>query len=88
MIFNYIVTIHNKEFLIERVIRSIIACCNENSFIYPALDGCTDNSELIIDKIIEENPSVNIVKVHTPDVHEILSINEGIKVCRSITSWL
>src|SRR5690242_7148914 len=78
-IFNYIITIHNKEDLIERVMNAVIKCCNEKSFIYPVLDGCTDKSEEIVDKIIKENPSVAITKIIVNDVHEILSINAALK---------
>ena len=78
-IFNYIITIHNKEDLIEKVLTSVIKCCNNNSFIYPVLDGCTDRSEEIIDKIIKENAAVKIMKIHTPDVHETKSINAGLR---------
>lgn len=84
-IFNYIITIHNKEDLIETVLNAVIKCCNENSFIYPVLDGCTDKSEEIVDKIIKENPSVAIKKIIVNDVHEILSINAALKVSNQST---
>ncbi|MDQ6901438.1 MAG: glycosyltransferase [Bacteroidota bacterium] len=77
-VFNYIITIHNKEDLIADVLHAVIKCCNVNSVIYPILDGCTDRSEDIIDQIIQENSSVKIIKVHTPDVHETKSINAGL----------
>lgn len=77
--FNYIITIHNKEDLIEDVLISILMCCRENSFIYPVLDGCTDRTEEIIDSIIEKYSDVPIKKVYAPDVHEVLSINIGLK---------
>ncbi|MEO6221281.1 MAG: glycosyltransferase [Ginsengibacter sp.] len=77
-IFNYIITIHNKEDLIEDVLNSVIKCCRDNSFIYPVLDGCTDKSEEIIDRIILKNDSIKITKIHTPDVHETKSINAGL----------
>jgi len=79
-IFNYIITIHNKEDLIEEVLNSVIKCCNGNSFIYPVLDGCTDKSEGIIDVIIRKNPNIPIKKIKVNDVHEILSINEALKL--------
>jgi len=79
-IFNYIITIHNKEALIERVLESVIKCCHENSFIYPVLDGCSDRSEEIIDTVISKNLKVSITKIKMNDVHEILSINEGLKI--------
>lgn len=77
--FNYIITIHNKEELIERVVMSVLMCCHSNSYIYTVLDGCTDRTEEIIDSIIKKFPEAPITKVYTPDVHEILSINAGLR---------
>lgn len=77
--FNYIITIHNKEDLIKDVLVSVLMCCRDNSFIYPILDGCTDRTEEIIDSIIEKYSDIPIKKIYAPDVHEILSINIGLK---------
>ncbi len=77
--FNYIITIYNKEDLIRDVLMSILVCCRDNSHIYPVLDGCTDGTEAIVDDIIKTFSQVPITKVYTPDVHEILSINAGLK---------
>ena len=77
-IFNYIITIHNKEDLIESVLNGVIKCCHTNSFIYPVLDGCTDRTEEIIDEMILKNDTVPIRKIFTPDVHETRSINAGL----------
>ncbi|MFT6443348.1 MAG: putative O-methyltransferase YrrM, partial [Salibacteraceae bacterium] len=77
--FNYIITIYNKEDLIEEVLTNVIKCCGKNSHIYPVLDGCTDNSERIIDEVSKKYPKIPISKVYTEDVHELLTINEGLK---------
>jgi hypothetical protein len=76
--FNYIITIHNKENLINDVISSVIQVCGKNSKIYPVLDGCTDRSEQIIDEIILKT-NVPIIKLYAPNVHEIKSINVGLR---------
>ena len=76
--FNYIITIHNKEDLIEQVIMSVLMCCRDNSHIYPVIDGCTDRTEEIVDRIIDTYTGVPITKVYTDDVHELLSINAGL----------
>lgn len=78
-IFNYIITIHNKESLIEEVLNGIINCVGEYSNIYPVLDGCTDRTETIVDSIIKSNPTIPINKVYADDVHELLAINAGLK---------
>jgi glycosyltransferase involved in cell wall biosynthesis len=77
--FNYIITIHNKEDLIGEVMKCVLRCCRDNSHIYPVLDGCTDRTEEIIDGIINKFADAPITKVYTPDVHEILSINAGLR---------
>ena len=78
-VFNYIITIHNKEDLIASVLNAVINCCGENSFIYPVLDGCLDKTEEIIDKVALQNPAIKIKKIHTADVHETKSINAGLQ---------
>ncbi len=77
--FNYIITIHNKEDLIRNVLTSVLICCRDNSHIYPVLDGCTDGTESIVDEFINTFSHVPITKIHMPDVHEIRSINAGLK---------
>jgi len=77
--FNYIITIHNKEDLIKEVLTCALICSRENSHIYPVLDGCTDRTEAIIDELIKTVSHVPITKVYTPDVHEILAINAGLR---------
>lgn len=77
--FNYIITIHNKEKLIKDVLLSVMNSARAESWIYPVLDGCTDGSEAIIDEIISSYPDVNIKKLYAPDVHELKSINIGLR---------
>jgi len=77
--FNYIITIHNKEDMIEQVLMHVLMCCRDNSHIYPVLDGCTDRTEEIVDKVLHTLAGVPITKVYTPDVHELLSINAGLR---------
>lgn len=77
--FNYIITIHNKEDLIEKVLDGVISCCGENSHVYTVLDGCTDRTEEHVDSKIAGLAGIAMTKIHTPDVHELLSINAGLK---------
>ena len=79
-VFNYIITIHNKEDLLQKVLTGVVKCCGPNSVVYPVLDGCTDASEAITDEIIRDNPNVPIHKLYENNVHEILSINAALKV--------
>jgi len=80
--FNYIITIHNKESLIEQVITAVLACARDNSYIYPILDGCTDDTEKIIDSIIKRFNTIPIQKVYAQNVHELLSINTGLRAAK------
>jgi hypothetical protein len=77
--FNYIITIHNKEDLIHDVLVATLLCCGPRSRIFAVLDGCTDNTEAILDQFTGHFQSVPLVKVYTPDVHELLSINAGLR---------
>lgn len=76
IVFNYIITIHNKEDLLPSVLEGIAACCSKQSKIIPVLDGCTDNSEAIVDEFIATS-GLNVEKVITPDVYEIRALNAG-----------
>jgi len=76
--FNYIITIHNKDDLIEKVLLSVLVCCRADSHIYAVLDGCTDRTEEVIDGICQYYDRVPLTKVYTDDVHEILAINAGL----------
>lgn len=77
--FNYIITIHNKEDLIEEVLVRVLMCCRDRSHVYPVIDGCTDRTEEIIDRVAGSLYGAPITKVHTPNVHELLSINAGLR---------
>ncbi|HMO77685.1 MAG TPA: glycosyltransferase [Candidatus Paceibacterota bacterium] len=77
--FNYIITIHNKQDLIKEVLLGVIKSCREDSVIYPVLDGCTDDTEKIIDALAEEYKNIKIVKIYAPDVHEIKSLNIALR---------
>ncbi len=85
--FNYIITIHNKENILEKTLLGVDACCSEGSVIYPVLDGCTDKSEEIINSFVKKTKR-KVIIIKTPDVHEIKSINaalrqikEGFTIC-------
>ena len=76
--FNYIITIHNKQDLINKVLLSVIQCAGPDSCIYPVLDGCSDDTELIIDNLIAAYPETKIKKLFANDVHELKAINIGL----------
>jgi GT2 family glycosyltransferase len=85
--FNYIITIHNKEDLLERTLDAVDRCGGQEAVVYPVLDGCTDRSEDIVNEFAKRT-SKKVVVTRTPDVHEIRSINaalrqinEGFTIC-------
>lgn len=71
--FNYLITIHNSQNHIAKVIESILRVKGKDSKIYAILDGCTDRSEAMVDKFPE------VIKIITPDIREMLAINEGLR---------
>ena len=77
--FNYIITIHNKEDLIHDVLLSTLLCCGPRSRVFAVLDGCTDGTERILDEFSHLYEGVPLTKVYTADVHELLSINAGLR---------
>src|SRR5690242_18856950 len=79
MRFNYIVTIHNKEDLIARVVGGLLYSAGDDSHVYLVLDGCTDGTERVVDSLIRDYVGVPITKIHAPDVHEILSLNLALR---------
>ena len=80
--FNYIITIHNKQDLLSRVLEGIAACCSKHSKIIPVLDGCTDSSEFIVDEFTNHS-GLNVEKVITPNIFEIRALNAGIERVKS-----
>ena len=74
-----ILTIHNKENLIERVCLGINNNLSElTKEIIVVLDGCTDRSEEIVRNILK-NSNKNIEYVYTDDVFELKANNAGLK---------
>lgn len=78
-----ILTIHNKDFLVER---SLNAIKNYTKGIYEliiVLDGCSDNSEFLVSKFSKENKNLKIKIISTPDVFETKANNAGLKLAES-----
>ncbi len=75
--FNYIVTIHNSGFLLQRVLEGIHDGMRHKGHIYAVIDGCTDDSEAVVDAMTEQY-DLPLIKIYMPDVHEILSLNAAL----------
>jgi len=76
-----ILTVHNKDFIIESVIQSIIDNSSELvKEIIIVIDGCTDTSEEKINKLLPKIKEKYIVKIiKTNDVFEVIANNIGLK---------
>jgi glycosyltransferase involved in cell wall biosynthesis len=77
-VFNYLITVHNKELLLERVLEGAARAASTGARIIVVLDGCTDGSEDVARRF-QAASSVETILVTAPDVHEIKSINIGLR---------
>lgn len=81
--FAYLVTIHNAAHCLKGTLENIYTTKSESSPVIAILDGCTDNSEPMVDAfnvlVAYDQP---VIKLHAPDVHEIKSINLGLRYIR------
>jgi glycosyltransferase involved in cell wall biosynthesis len=78
--FHYLITIHNKEALLPRVLEGVARCAGRDSVVVPVLDGCTDNSSAIVESFARQS-GLEVRPTVAPDVHEIRSINAGLAQC-------
>jgi glycosyltransferase involved in cell wall biosynthesis len=76
--FNYIVPIFNKEDVLPDTLNGIEKVAQNGSHIFLIVDGCTDRSEQIVDEYIK-NSTHKAFKILMPNVHMLLSVNEGLR---------
>jgi glycosyltransferase involved in cell wall biosynthesis len=74
-----ILTIHNQEKIISKVIKSIIKLTAQPYELIVVFDGCNDKSEKKSLKILEKQKKLNYKTLYTPDVFETKANNVGIK---------
>ena len=79
--FNYILPIFNKEDVIPQTLEGIERCASGDDRVFCIVDGCTDKSEDIVDSYIK-NSSFMVEKILMPNVHMLLSVNEGLKLVK------
>jgi GT2 family glycosyltransferase len=73
--FNYILTVHQAGDHLKYVLDGVMKSKGLYSKIYVVLDGCTDNSEEIVDKY-------PVIKLKTANIREIGAINHALKVIK------
>ena len=75
-----ILTVHNKERLLPLVLEGILCNTTGNAELVVVLDGCTDQSEVVIDRIIHPNSfRGGYRKCITNDINETLANNVGMR---------
>ena len=74
-----ILTVHNKGWLLPRVLDGIKQNTVGAYELIVVLDGCTDDSESIVDEFVKGNKDIKIKIVHTPDVFETKANNAGLR---------
>jgi len=73
-----VLTIHNKAWLIPRVVSSILNYTTAPYELILVFDGCTDSSEKVAIESIGQR-KISYKTIHTPDVYETKANNAGIK---------
>jgi len=76
-----LLTIHNKENMLESVIQGIITNISDNVIeIILVFDGCTDKSESIAESIFNKSTfKGRVTKLYTDDVFELKANNHGLR---------
>lgn len=75
-----LLTIHNKDFLIDHVVNGILNSISDTTTqLIVVFDGCTDNSEAIVKNRLKDITSIKIDYVYTDDVFETKANNAGLK---------
>lgn len=72
-------TVHNKDFLLDQVLKGITENTLSPYELVVVLDGCSDRSEQILDKFIVSHDDVKIKKLFADDVFETKSNNIAAK---------
>ena len=78
-----ILTIHNKDFLVEQSLNAIKKFTQGTYELIIVLDGCADNSEFLVSNFLKENKNLKIKTINTPDVFETKANNVGLKLAES-----
>ena len=73
-----ILTVHNKDWLLEKVLEGIYYNTRTPYELKIVLDGCTDNSERVVWDTLLSTP-VDWKLLHAPDVYETKANNLGLK---------
>lgn len=76
-----VLTVHDKGWLLPQVLDGIKNNTTGTYELVVVLDGCSDNSEEVLDTFIKEEQRISVKKIITPDVFETKANNAGIREC-------
>jgi glycosyltransferase involved in cell wall biosynthesis len=79
MSYSIILTVHNKDFLINESLERIKKYTKGLYETIIVLDGCSDNSEFIVKNFIKNNKKMKFKLEYADDVFEVKANNIGIK---------
>ena len=68
-----VLTVHDKGWLLPRVLDGIKNNTTGTYELVVVLDGCSDNSEEVLDTFIKEEQRISVKKIITPDVFETVN---------------
>lgn len=74
-----ILTIHNKDWLIDKVVKSIFDNTSEKFEFIVVYDGCNDNSQNIVESLIQNDKIIEYKSLYANDVFETKSNNMAMK---------
>ena len=77
--YSIVLTIHNKDFLVDRAISSIAKLTEGLYELIIVLDGCSDNSEKYTLETLSKFPNINYKILYASDVFETKANNIGMK---------
>ncbi len=75
-----VLTIHNKGFLLERVLQKIKQYTTGNYELIMVVDGCTDNSLQICEQFQKSYHYIESKIIETPNIYETKANNTGAKL--------
>lgn len=76
-----VLTVHNKGWLLPKVLGGIVDNTISPYELVIVLDGCTDSSKQIVDDFVKSNSGIKTKVVETPDVFETKANNAGLREC-------
>jgi len=78
MLHSIVLTVHNKGWLLPRVLEGILKNTSGRFELIIVLDGCSDNSKQVAKQYLGASTVPNLI-LETPDIFETLANNVGLR---------